>query len=505
MVGSGNAIDMAHVTFSYGDGEEPVLDDCSWSVPYGSLVLLKGESGCGKSTLLACLCGLAQSFPRSRFGGDIVVDGIDIRNRPVRDIARHIGVVQQDVDAQILHATVEDEIAFGCENLDMPPDRISREISRYCPALGIDPQGNTLTLSGGQKERVCCAAAFAMRRPVIALDEPLANLDQTGVEIVMRAVRRLADQGHAVIVCEHRISNVIRYADRIATVENGRIRETSTPSGRKGLPGGTRSSERSGPSRGTSRSARENSGAFPNRVTCGAGEPHPPSREPKSSVPMSLRDVVVRRQHRCIIHVDRLDIYRDQSVLVLGDNGCGKSTLLSLLSGVVRPGSGRVVDARGHRIGRGRGIRRAHLWQTPDYQIFTTTVLDELLARNADRSACLDMLDAIGLGGLSHRHPLSLSDGQKRRLVLAACLISEPDLLIVDEPSAGQDGPNLEREMNLIEERCVGRSCACVLATHDSRGAARYADRVLIMSEGAVVDDGGPELADKWFARFDVE
>lgn len=89
--------------------------------------------------------------------------------------------------------------------------------------------------------------------------------------------------------------------------------------------------------------------------------------------------------------------------------------------------------------------------------------------------------------------------------MLAACLISEPDLLIVDEPSAGQDGPNLEREMNLIEERCVGRSCACVLATHDSRGAARYADRVLIMSEGAVVDDGGPELADKWFARFDVE
>lgn len=535
------AVKVEDLSYAYSQEDGDILSHCSWSIPYGCIALLEGTSGSGKSTLLSCITGLAGSYSRSSISGTIVIDGLNIADKEVQEIARHIGYVQQNPNFQILNESVDDEIAFGCENLNMSASDIVQQISKYCGLLELNPVWNTLKISGGQQERVCCAAALAMERPVMVFDEPLANLDRSGVRIVMDALRDLADLGHTIIVCEHRVQDVLSYADQVATLSNGKLevrphnRQNADAEGsaveqdeaakqceyleqresfeqpetqiqhhivenREILnhPTGDDNTEHCpGHGEGTGNSAGQNYSRAA-RTASSLGK-----QADADSLLLRLDHIEVVKRKRVLLQVNSLEIHRNEFVLLLGENGCGKSTLLSLLSGVLKPTRGAMVDSTHRKIRLRKGIRCAHLWQNPDYQLFTTSVFDELLARNKDEAACMQMLERIGLAGKKNKHPLALSEGQKRRLVFAGCLLSEPDLLLLDEPSAGQDAEHLFMEMDLLQEYRQQHSCACMMATHDSREANAFAERVLIMHRGEIVNDGGAALARRWFTQGD--
>lgn len=474
------ALTVRHLWCAYGDGEPWVIKDCSWTVPAGSLTVLAGASGSGKSTLLSCIAGLAAHEPTMRWRGDVLVDGVSHTGRSVCEIAQTVGFVQQNPEAQILNATVEDEIAFGCENLAVPPLEIGRRVRTYSVMFHLDPTAAAARLSGGRQERVCCAAALAMDRPMLLLDEPLASLDREGAATVMGALRRLADAGRTIIVCEHRIREVEPYADRTVELIDGGIRPCVRHPHACGSPAGAVSED----------------------------EPRHAERDGASvrtCVPVPLlrmNGVRVRRHGRTTLDIDRLELHDGDALMLLGENGAGKSTLLSVMAGVLHPSAGRCLDGRGRIIRRASaraegfrlwrlgasssGLRTAYLWQNPDYQLFTTSVIAEMLARNADREACMAVLEEMGLAGLASRYPLALSEGQKRRLALATCLVSCPQLLLLDEPAAGQDEDRVSDDMEAVRRYLDTHECACVMATHDLRGAERIANGTLVMRQGRV-------------------
>lgn len=486
------ALTVRHLWCAYGDGEPWVIRDCSWTVPAGSLTVLAGASGSGKSTLLSCIAGLAAHEPTMRWRGDVLVDGVSHTGRSVCEIAQTVGFVQQNPEAQILNAAVEDEIAFGCENLAVPPLEIGRRVRTYSAMFHLDPTAATARLSGGQQERVCCAAALAMDRPMLLLDEPLASLDREGAATVMGALRRLADAGRTIIVCEHRIREVEPYADRTVELIDGGIRPCTLH------PCTLRP--------GTLMPYAQRPGSHAGAVSDDCPRPeehHSENIRTGARVPLLRMDGVrVRRHGRTTLDIDRLELHDGDALMLLGENGAGKSTLLSVMAGVLHPSAGRCLDGRvriirrasaraeGFRLWRlgasSSGLRTAYLWQNPDYQLFTTSVIAEMLARNADREACMAVLEEMGLAGLASRYPLALSEGQKRRLALATCLVSCPQLLLLDEPAAGQDEDRVSDDMEAVRRYLDTHECACVMATHDPRGAERIANGTLVMRQGRV-------------------
>ncbi len=195
--------------FRYRHTPDWILQNVSLQLAYGEFMVLSGHSGGGKSTLLAGINGAIPHLCPGEQQGDILVDGRSMREASMSQIARLVGSVLQNADSQIIHATVEDEIAFGCENLCLEPGEIGLRVTRACRMMQLEPEWPTRTLSGGQKQRLIIASVLAMGQRIIALDEPLANLDREGAGILLRCLRELADTGYAVLLIEHRLDVVL--------------------------------------------------------------------------------------------------------------------------------------------------------------------------------------------------------------------------------------------------------------------------------------------------------
>ena len=186
-----SAVELEEVTFSY-DGETNIFEDASFKAEYGEVTLVSGHSGDGKSTLMYILSGVIPNVTQGHLKGKVYVDNEDIRGKKLGYISRKVGIVLQNADEQIVYKRVEDEIAFGCENLDFPPDKIGKQIDTVCRLMKLDKDDQTRTLSGGQKQRLITASTLAMGQKTVILDEPLANLDKDGARLLMTTLRSLA-------------------------------------------------------------------------------------------------------------------------------------------------------------------------------------------------------------------------------------------------------------------------------------------------------------------------
>lgn len=463
------AIRLKDVSFKYDGAAENVLENINLTVEYGETVLLSGVSGEGKSTLLSIINGVIPFVNSGEFSGSVEIDGKDVTKLKISERSKLIGTVLQNADEQIIYDLVNDEIAFGCENLNIVCEEIERRIERFTTLMQIEKNAKTKTLSGGQKQRLITASTLAMEQKIIILDEPLANLDTHTAHILLKALRNLANSGYAVLIVEHRLDVVKNYIDKVMRIENKQL-FTSTDindlnSGIKTIP--------------------HADGSLSGEVLI-KGE--------KLSFAAGGRNII-----------DGLDIEirAGERIVLLGENGCGKTTLMRMLARLNKPSDGALSQTitKSKKANSKWFSKVGYVYQNPTYQLFMPTLLSEISFKAKSEEMAREMINAFGLSGFEQRHTQSLSEGQKRRASIAAVCASEPTVLFLDEPTVGQDYKNLCKTVETVNKINKNLGTAIVTVTHDKRCAGALADRVLIMENGKISRQGDYRLANEFLDK----
>jgi energy-coupling factor transport system ATP-binding protein len=488
--GVNKAIEIRDYSFRYAGAGSNVLSHLNLAVDYGEFVVLSGDSGSGKSTLLASLIGSIPHIYAGDRRGRIFVDGRDVTEERIASRARLVGSVLQDADSQIVHAKVGDEIAFGCENLGVSPEDIGRRVDDAADSVKLDTEAFTRTLSGGQKQRLITASTLAMGRKILLLDEPLANLDGEGAEFLLETLRDLARRGYAVLLAEHRLEAALPYADRHVRLADGMCAEAEIEySGehKKNRPLCAADGDTKGTVLFASAVATDSAYKTPDSAVA-TDENAVRSADDAIFI---LDNITYQTGGRVIIADASFYITRGERVVILGENGCGKTTLLRLLTRLIRPTSGvleqRVAPGLGRRASPEWFGKVGYVYQNPNYQLFMPTVLDEIAYKAASAAEARRYAELFGLSELLGRHPHSLSEGQKRKLGVAAVCATRPEVLLFDEPTVGQDNASLGKMMEALNFINGEYGTTLVTVTHDSRCAGALADRTLRMSAGRVV------------------
>lgn len=465
----GIAIRLKEVSFKYDGAKENVLENINLTVEYGETVLLSGVSGEGKSTLLSIINGVIPFVNSGEFSGSVEIDGKDVTKLKISERSKLIGTVLQNADEQIIYDLVNEEIAFGCENLNIASEEIDRRIERFTTLMQIEKNAKTKTLSGGQKQRLITASTLAMEQKIIILDEPLANLDTHTAHILLKALRNLANSGYAVLIVEHRLDVVKNYIDKVMRIENKQL-FTSTDindlnSGIKTIPHADGS---------------------------------------------LLGEVLIKGEKLFFAAGDRniidgldIEIRAGERIVLLGENGCGKTTLMRMLARLNKPNDGALSQkiTKSKKVNSKWFSKVGYVYQNPVYQLFMPTLLSEISFKAKSEETAREMINAFGLSGLEQRHPQSLSEGQKRRASIAAVCASEPTVLFLDEPTVGQDYENLCKTVETVNKINKNLGTAIVTVTHDKRCASALADRVLIMENGKISQQGDYRLANEFLDK----
>ena len=446
----------------FGPESTEALHDICLTVRPGEFVLLTGRSGCGKSALIRCGSGLIPRVFPGRVSGAIQLNGRPLATLRTWEIAEHVGVTFQDPDHQLFTRTIEDEAAFGPENLGLPQPEVAERVEQALRLTGLWGIRRRLTaaLSFGQKRRAGIAGILALGPRLLLMDEPASVLDEESARSILGNVARIAAaHGGSVVVAEHRIGYVLEFATRLIVMQGGSIVYHGNPraamDGRFCARYGLRPpvGNPMGRARFVCQGAHMTDLALTARGVC-----------------FSYPDCQRSYGHRGPVLADvDLDVAASTATVIEGPNGSGKTTLLKVLAGLLQPTSGTV-----HRCGnnqrRSRGSGVAYVGHQPAYLFRCSQVereLDSWLAPEArQNSTAYHLTELLDLGHVLTRHPLALSEGESRRLAIAAALAAQPQVLILDEPSVGFDGYHLDCLLDALE-RYVAAGGALVVASND--------------------------------------
>jgi energy-coupling factor transport system ATP-binding protein len=458
--------------------------DLDLTIESGERVLLLGASGAGKSTLLQAVAGVLGDAEDGDDAGELRVDGV----RPVHARGR-AGLVLQDPDSQVVLARVGDDIAFGCENIGVPAEAIGGRVREAADAvgLGVGLDHPTSALSGGQKQRLALAGALAMRPGLILLDEPTANLDPSGaVDVRDAVIDGVGRTGATLVVVEHRVELWAAYVDRVIVLAAG-----------GGMLADGSPTEVFA---GHGRTLTEAGVWVPGVPVEVATRPRPDAAD----VLLEARDLAVGRRAfgermpvAAASGIDA-DVRAGRILAVTGENGAGKSTLAMTLAGLLPAVSGRLTASDALRAGAGAEpirwrsrdllTRIGTVFQEPEHQLLTTRVRDELavgpraLGMSPDEVAARvePLLERLGLARLAEVNPFTLSGGEKRRLTVATALATRPRVIVLDEPTYGQDARTWRELADLIDEVRADGTAVCMVS-HDPALVAALADERLVV------------------------
>ncbi|HHW54655.1 MAG: ATP-binding cassette domain-containing protein [bacterium] len=477
-------VDVQDLSFTYRGAARPALAGINLQVQPGQFLTITGPSGCGKSTLALCLAGFIPHAYPGRMEGRVRIQGKDTRDYPAGGLSGIVGLVQQDPEAQLCTLRVQEEVAFGPENLCLPPEEIAKRVHWALEAVGALnlKERQIHTLSGGEKQRVAIASVLAMTPGLLILDEPTANLDPACTREVLQTLQQLkAEAGMAIIVIEHRLAGLAPLADAFLFMEGGKIVGQVRP------------------------------GKYQKKyVSLAGGKDGKESREPlageKGKEPLlTVDNLRAGYGGREILQGISFSARGGETIALMGDNGSGKTTLLLALLGLL-PAKGKIFLAGEEITGR-KVTRRARdmglTFQNPNHQIFEKTVAREAalparfltgegpasIGERVDR-----LLAAFQLEEYRDVNPFTLSLGEKKRLTLVSVLAYSPQILLLDEPLVGQDSHRLELLLAALAQH-RGRGGITLMSCHEPEVVASCCQRVLFLEKGRLLIDAPVEEA----------
>lgn len=513
-------VKVSNLTYYYPEEDQPVLRDINLEIEPGEFVLIVGPSGCGKSTLALCLNGIIPNVLGGAIKGRVWIDGTDTRKSTVYELGTKIGIVFQDPDSQLCNLYVEDEIAFGPANLMMDREEVKSRVDKALIDVGESEIKSKLIfeISGGQKQRVAIASILAMEPKIVLFDEPTANLDPLGAVQIFALMKALNRQKRiTVIVIEHNVDSVMSRADRVLLMDEGAIKFNGPPRELMRKRGrfiidtlGLRIPQVSELALGleekglalspfplTVEEAVEGFDRQKDRLEFRFQEPDGVKVEPREAIIFSDRLGFVYPDGTHAVRDVSLRIAKGDVVAIVGKNGSGKTTLTSLFMGLHKPSAGKatvcgldVEKATTREISGEVG----YVFQYPEHQFVENSVSKEVafslkaqklppeeVAEQVD-----DVLRLLGLEKMTEKHPYRLSMGQKRRLSVATMLILNTEVMILDEPTTGQDRKNIDNIMEIMLG-AKGRGSTIILITHDMNLVFEYCNKIIVMDEGEVV------------------
>ncbi|GAA2181651.1 energy-coupling factor transporter ATPase [Brooklawnia cerclae] len=521
------SLEVVGLTYRYPKAEDDALRGVDADFPAGTFTVVMGPTGAGKSTLLMALNGVIPQLKEGTVHGDVLLDDANLADYRVSTITEHVGLVLQDPDAQVLGRTVADDVAFGPRNYLVPRAEIRRRVTDALAEVGLTgfEDRKTALLSGGQRQRLAIAGILAIGPQVLCLDEPASELDPQGRAEIYAALDRIRRDGRTtVIVAEHEATDVVGRADQLIVLHEGRVAWQGRPEEFFRDPRLTREHLVKPLPVAVVGAALADAGLIgPHEVPLTVDDaaaiveklrgdhPIPAPTAPASGTPppgaaaaepaIKLRDVVHAYPdgHRALSGVS-LSIGRGEYVALIGRNGAGKTTLAKHLNRLLDPTSGVVLidGADAARLQPWELARRVgYVFQNPDHQIFNRTVASEIgygLRATGLTAAEIDhrvdeVLGLTGLAGVRDDHPLSLGKGERQRVAVASILALRPPVLVVDEPTTGQDWAGVRTMMGLID-RLNARGTTILMITHDMDVVAHHARRVIVMDDGRVRADG---------------
>lgn len=533
-------IEIKDLWYTYPGRSEPTLKGINLRVKKGEFVLLTGPTGCGKSTLLKTLNGIIPHESGGIFSGSVKVRGLETTDSNQMEISKEVGLVFQNPDDQIFSTIVEDEVAFGPENLCFEQKEIDKKVEEALQIVGMSGHrlASTNSLSGGQKQRICIASMLAMTPEVLAMDEPVSQMDPMGTHDVLNTVRELNRKlKTTILLVEHRLHELAPFVDRIVIMDDGKIVFDQPVSKafehlevfyRLGLriPEPVELCH----SLGIKASPLSVSGALavlnsenfkekpgiPQLLLNPEGNPYAKNISRKDSIEndsiennaygnnasennssiISIQDLWSGYEKKLMVLKGiNLEIHKGERVAVMGTNGSGKSTLLLHFAAILKPDKGSVKvfgeDTRSKNPYSFAG-KVGFVFQNPDLMLFCDSAEEETrfgpvqLKYSNIEERVRNSLEAMSILHLKHDLPQALSRGQRLRTAVASVLSINPELILLDEPTTGQDRVNIEQMMDFFKNN----NSTLVFCTHDIEVAMSYATRILVMNEGQIIADG---------------
>ncbi len=517
------AIRTKDLTFTYDNAQAPALRGVNIEVERGSFTVIMGRTGAGKTTLAMLTNGIIPQVVEGKVEGSVESAGLDISRYRVQTVAQQVGLVLQDPETQIFGRTVWEDVAFGPRNYLVPREEILRRITDALAKVRLSGYEQRLTseLSGGEKQRLAIAGVLAMNPSILVLDEPTSELDPIGREEIYHTMYSLQkEQNLTVLAVEHSSQEICEKADAVILLREGEVVWQGDP-------------------RVFFRDLElvDRCGVKPLPVSIVGWNLYKAGKIAQSEIPLTVEEAAERfapllggrplelpalppapERGEALIRLEQvrfgygdgrqvldgvdLTIHKGDYLALIGQNGAGKTTLAKLFNSIHKPTGGRVTVCGRDTAGEEPNTLAqevGYVFQNPDNQIFSTSVYKEMAfglknagigEEEADRRI-REVAELLGLTGVLQEHPFSLGKGQRQRVAVASILVLKPKILVVDEPTTGQDWEGIQSMMALIDQ-LYAAGTTIVMITHDMDIVAAHANRVVVMEHGAILADGTP-------------